>query len=288
MAAPPAVLSPAARLPVELIEMICEELAVLDLRVRNPGTTTRYMYSQQAALASAALVSRIWAGPAQTALLHSLRFDTADECADFLAAMEHNPHLLGLPRAIDFCVTGFIQDDDEAPLDMPNFIATLLEKCRNLETVHIYAERSISSLGFDFAIRNMRHLRHSVFEANPMLGETNNWFNDSIRQLPSHVRVVGAYDDAVELDIVFDLPFNLDLLEYRYMRDEPSLLFHCLDALLEAEDRPFRVSRLNVYVEPDLDLPVVLPMVSADIVKDYTASFAACGVVFQLLELAWS
>ncbi|GAA5927308.1 hypothetical protein JCM3775_002512 [Rhodotorula graminis] len=201
--------------------------------------------------------------------------------------MDHAPRLLVIPRTISFWVGGFIEDDDEAPLDMPNFIATLLEKCRNLETVHIYAERSISSLGFDFAIRNMRHLRHFVFEANPMLGETNRWFNDSIRQLPSHVRVVGAYDDAVDLDIVFNLPFNLDLLEYRYMRDEPSVLYEDLDEVLEVEDRPFRVSRLTVYVEPDLDLPVVAPMVSADIVKDYTASFAARGVVFQLLELAW-
>ena len=78
MAASPAVLSPAARLPVELVEMICNELAFLGQHTHETNTAAWFFFWRPRDLAAAARISRKWAGPAQTALLRSLFLDSPD------------------------------------------------------------------------------------------------------------------------------------------------------------------------------------------------------------------
>ncbi|GAA5854939.1 hypothetical protein JCM9279_003578 [Rhodotorula babjevae] len=279
MATPPAVLSPAARLPVELVEMICNELAVLGRTLDYAGTLRWHRGCRCAALAAAALVSRKWAGPAQTALLRSLHFASPKQCADFLAAMEHTPSLLSRPRAVVFNVMG--QYSMEISDNLP-FIPVLLEKCHNVEFVCIYAEHNIRSPGFEYAIRNMKHLRTFVFESNPAIGHGGNkWFRVSARHLPAQVRVLSLEDSTADLDIALDMPIDLDLLEYHYLGANTHPVTHALNGLL-GSPRPFRISKLNVYVEADQE-----PKYADGDVERFTAVFAARGVAFKLLTSAW-
>jgi len=279
MAVPPVGLSPAARLPVELVEMICNELAVLDRRVDYAGTQKWHRGCQRAALAAAALVSRKWAGPAQTALLRSLYFPSPKQCVGFFAAMEHNPRLLGLVSAVVCNVMDY--EPDESPDDFP-MIPALLEKCHNVEFVCVYAETDINSPGFEYAIRNMKHLRAFIFESNPGSGDHGNeWFRVSARHLPAHLRVLTLQDGTADLDIALDLPFDLDLLEYHYLGAGTSLVTHALNGLL-GSPRPFRISKFNVYVQA-----IQKPNYSEGDIKRFTAKFAARGVIFKLLQSAW-
>ncbi|GAA5894898.1 hypothetical protein JCM8208_006100 [Rhodotorula glutinis] len=284
MAAPPVVLSPAARLPVELIEMICEELASLDSRLYQAGTTNWYHFHHREALAAAARISRQWTHPAQTTLLRSLCFVYGDDCAKFLAAMEHNPQLFSLPRGLQFSIIDYETATCPPHLGMCDFIPILFNKCRNVERVHISTELNLSSNRFNAALYNMRNLRTFVFESRRMVGHSNAWFQSSVRYLPPSVRLLGVQND-VDVRVIFDVPATVDLLEYWYFENYPNSLIRRLINLLEPDNLPVKFSRFNLYYEPFCAPQID---VSPDMVASLTALFAARGIVFKLFVGPWN
>ncbi|GAA5894872.1 hypothetical protein JCM8208_006092 [Rhodotorula glutinis] len=288
MAAPPAVLSPAARLPVELVAMICNELAVLGQSVWHAGSSTWHLCDQQRALAAAARICRRWAGPAQAALLRSLYFSKPDDCADFLAAMEHNPHLLDIPRLLSFEVDGARLQAAEPHLGMRDFIPILFVKCPNVEFVYVSAVPDMVSPAFEDAFCSMRHLRTFIFESKTRSAESGARFQRSMQRAPVSLRTLAVYH-GVDIGILFELPGSLETIDYNYMGDDPLLILSDFSDLLDHDARPIKTSTFSVWVESDFDFDRQPSMpISDDVVEALKAKFAARGVVFKLhRELDW-
>ncbi|KPV73062.1 uncharacterized protein RHOBADRAFT_46156 [Rhodotorula graminis WP1] len=266
MAAPPAVLSPAARLPVELVEMICNELARLCQRKYRAGSSTCQMLRRLRDMMSVALVCRLWREPAQLALLRSLHFETAEECADFLHAVEDAPQLLEVPRVLTFNFSSRRRLERKPFLDMPGYVAVLLEMCRNVELVYVYAECDAESSTFERAVANLQHLRTFIFESIPVIGQSNS--------------------------VIFELPSSLELFEYMYTGDHPSPMLWDLDELLESDARPVQVKNIKFHAECDLveeddDDEDADREVSNALVESLEGRFADRGVAFELLILEW-
>ncbi|GAA5856682.1 hypothetical protein JCM9279_004870 [Rhodotorula babjevae] len=202
--------------------------------------------------------------------------------------MEPHPHLLSVPRALDFIVMDDSVQAREPYLGMPDFIPILFGKCYNVKFVHIYAEYDIGSEGFDDAFSSMRHLRTFIFESNPTRGESNAWFQTSVRRAPASLRTLAVQYD-VNIEVLFDAPASVELLEYHYMGNYPLLLLYDLDDILDEEPRSMNMAAFTLWLEPDLnDHGKPKPKVSRRRIKEHEAKFAARGVVFQLLELEWN
>jgi len=202
--------------------------------------------------------------------------------------MEDHPHLLGLPRSLHFEITNCCVQACEPYLGVPDFVPILSARCHNVEFIHIYAEHDVGSEGFDDAFSSMRHLRTFIFESNPTGGESNAWFQTSVRRAPASLRTLAVQYD-VNIEIIFDTPASVELLEYHYMGNYPLLLLYDLDHMLDEDPRPIKMAKFALWLEPDLDRDgKPIPQVSRDRIEHFEAKFAARGVVFQLLELEWN
>ncbi|TNY16986.1 hypothetical protein DMC30DRAFT_153755 [Rhodotorula diobovata] len=284
---PPPPLSPAARLPTELVEIICDELAVLRTIVAGAGPLRPIVPLKRNDLRACALVFRQWRGPAQTALYRSLYLAERVECDALWRTFCESPHLVKIPRTLVILIGIGEVDDTLWNLGSSlqhQVLPWLLKQCKFFERLSVYFEWSSHSIELVRAITGHAHLREVVFENGPF--KSNSWVADVLPQLPSSVRVLGVEDSLAKIESILTLPPSVKHFAFRC--DE---VYSATDTLarlcglLEADSRRLHFRRFSLYLDKPhkADEPTVL-----DLIGRAQAGLAKRGVAFQCYTGGWS
>ncbi|BGP43831.1 hypothetical protein JCM10450v2_008029 [Rhodotorula kratochvilovae] len=277
MAKPVAAPATVPHLPVELVENILDELALLgaDLTdLDDPLWATTY---NRESLTACALVCRAWAEPAQCMLYRSLFLRTDDNC-NFLRHLRRYPHLGRHVRGLTHKIMNIwsFGTDNALERTIAASVGEIVAACPNLELCAIIADCNMHTPQLVTALTHAPRLRTLAFRSYPTSGPANAWFEAVVPHLPPTLRELLLQDDCASPAVIFAVPPQVQLLDYAYFREQGPAVVRALHAVLRghtARTDPLRV-RFHLDVGGD-----------AEAIQSIKAGFAERGIDFEPVEV---
>ncbi|KPV72418.1 uncharacterized protein RHOBADRAFT_46869 [Rhodotorula graminis WP1] len=279
-----------ARLPLELVAMILNELAVLD--ELDGGTARAPMMAPsreiRMALSRCARVSRSWYLLAREHLYRSIVVVNLCHCEAFVSAIERNPDLALLSRNLVLFGGTLLASPSasEARFERRyDLLVRVLRLCPRLERVRLMHNWDIFCPLVIDALTNLNNL--SSLYCRPFVLKIVEQYSsildahDLLSRLPPSLSYLFVDGTVGSYDFLHHVPSTIGLVEYRlsntHQRCDPTFVFQELEADLVEGVKAIPGSHINILHKADVDSALVGRVV---------AGFAAQGVELAAIRTA--
>ncbi|GAA5838638.1 hypothetical protein JCM9279_003814 [Rhodotorula babjevae] len=272
-----------SRLPLELVAIILDELAVLDLL--DGGTASAPMTAPsreiRMALASCAQVRRSWYWLAQEHLYRSIVVVNLRDCEAFVHAIENNPALALIPRHLVLfggpvrpSMSSVVEQKLERRHDL---LVRVLRLCTGLERVRLTHNWDIFYKLVVVTLSRLEHLS-SLYCRPHILEVGENHFSilqahDVLSRLPPSLQYLFIDSTVGKYDFLHHVPPTIGIVEYqlssRHEACDPTFVLEELEADLVEGIKATPGGRIRVLHKQDVD---------SALVGRVLAGFAAQGV----------
>ncbi|GAA5838630.1 hypothetical protein JCM9279_003810 [Rhodotorula babjevae] len=273
-----------SRLPLELVALILDELAVLDLL--DGGTASAPMTAPsreiRMALSSCAQVGRSWYRLAQKHLYRAIVVVNLRDCEAFVHALENNPTLALIPRHLVLFGSPLMSSpwESEDRFGRHHLFVRVISLCSNLERVRLSNKWEVFYRRVVDALARLEHL--SALYCRPHILEVGPSYHTlcaAFARLPPSLEYLFVDSTVGDYDFLHQVPPTIGLVEYQLSGShewcDPTFVFEELEADLVEGIKATPGGRIRVLHTQEVD---------SALVERVVAGFAAQGVELEAVR----